>query len=173
MRRIYLLLALTTIFCVACGGQNNIKKAIDERAGVSEAAVTVSEPAVTEEANQEGPVDYSQVDLDLTNLNATMIYAEVYNIVTSPDSYVGQTIKMSGLFDTTTDEATGKQYFACIIPDATACCTQGIEFSLAGKKSYPEDYPKPGDKFTVVGVFSTYQEGGMTYCQLTQAKIVK
>ena len=33
-------------------------------------------------------------------------------------------------------------YHACVIPDATACCAQGIEFTLAGDHRWPDDYPE-------------------------------
>jgi len=70
------------------------------------------------------------------------------------------------------DESSDKYYFACIISDATACCSQGIEFVLTDGYSYPDDYPEEGGDVCVVGVFDTYQEGGYTYCTLRNARLV-
>ncbi len=112
------------------------------------------------------------VDVDLTALSSTMVYSEVYNMMSAPESYIGKTVKMSGNFAFYHDEASGKYYFACVIKDATACCSQGIEFILPESYSYPEDYPSPGDDITVIGTFDTYQEGEETYCTLRNATLL-
>ncbi len=109
------------------------------------------------------------IDVDLTVLSSTMVYSEVYNMMASPEEYVGKIVKMDGLFAYYLDEATGNYYFACIIQDATACCAQGIEFVLAGDYTYPDDYPEVNAEICVVGVFDTYQEGNYTYCTLRNA----
>jgi hypothetical protein len=113
------------------------------------------------------------IDVDLTNKSANMVYAEVYNMMVSPEDYVGKTIKMKGTFAQFHDETTDKYYFACIIKDAMACCSQGIEFVLNKKYKFPKDYPKEGDKICVVGVFETYKEGRETFCTLKNARLVK
>ena len=112
------------------------------------------------------------VDVDLTCLSSTMVYAEVYNIVSAPDEYIGKTMKMDGLFAVYHDEETDQYYYACLIQDATACCQNGIEFVPADAKKYPEDFPELGTTITVTGVFDTYQEGGYTYCTLREAKLI-
>ena len=112
------------------------------------------------------------VDVDLTCLSSTMVYAEVYNIVSAPDEYIGKTMKMDGLFAVYHDEETDQYYYACLIQDATACCQNGIEFVPADAKKYPEDFPELGTVITVTGVFDTYQEGGYTYCTLREAKLI-
>lgn len=111
------------------------------------------------------------IDVDLTSLSSTMVYSEVYNMMYDPDSYLGKTIKMDGLFTAYHDESTGNNYFACIIQDATACCAQGVEFVLTDDYSYPNDYPSEGDEITVTGVFDTYNEGDYMYCTLRDASL--
>lgn len=108
--------------------------------------------------------------IDLTALSGTMVYSEVYNMMYYPENYIGKTVKMSGSYAVYHDESTGKYYHACIISDATACCTQGIEFELTDDYSYPEDYPEEGGEICVEGVFDTYMEGEYTYCILRNAK---
>lgn len=122
-------------------------------------------------APTEKPAD-PNVDVDLTVLTPGMVYAEVYNIVTEPGSYIGKTMKMKGTFGVYYDEATGQYYFACLIQDATACCQNGIEFVLDGEHVYPDDYPELGSVITVTGVFDTYEDGGYTYCTLRTAKLI-
>ena len=83
-------------------------------------------------------------------------------------NYIGKKVRMEGLFSMV--EGEGRNYFTCIITDATACCSQGVEFSLKGDYNYPEDYPELGDPITVAGVFETYKEGSNKYCQLKDAE---
>lgn len=116
-------------------------------------------------------------DVDLTRLSSTMVYAEVYNMMMAPENYVGRTVKMKGQFALyqSTDEngniLPDQIYFACIIADATACCSQGIEFILEGNHVYPDDYPELGTEITVEGTFQTYEENGYMYAHLTDAKM--
>ena len=115
------------------------------------------------------------VDVDLTALSSTMVYAEVFNMMMNPNDYIGKTIKMHGSFAIGySNNADGTMntesiVFACVIADATACCSQGIEFVLSGEHTYPDDYPALSSEITVVGTFTTYEEYGMLYCTLTDA----
>ena len=71
-------------------------------------------------------------------------------MISFPDNYIGKTVKMQGQFTIyqATDEngafIPDKMFFACMIADATACCAQGLEFALAGKPVYPDEYPELG-----------------------------
>lgn len=109
-----------------------------------------------------------KVDVDLTALSSTMVYSEVYNMLTAPESYVGKTIKMTGGYSSFLDESTGAVYRVCMIADAAACCAQGMEFVLKDGMAYPE---MEAD-ITVVGTFQVYEENGTTYCHLVNAEIV-
>jgi hypothetical protein len=117
------------------------------------------------------PAEGAEIDVDLTALSSTMVYSEVYNMMSSPESYIGKTVKMKGLFAYYHDEATDAYYFACIIQDATACCASGIEFVPVASFDYPKDYPKNGAEVIVIGVFDTYLEGDARYCQLIAAQM--
>ncbi|MCR5310578.1 MAG: MSCRAMM family adhesin SdrC [Lachnospiraceae bacterium] len=107
------------------------------------------------------------VDVDLTKLSSTMVYSEVLNMMTYPDNYVGKTVRMSGLFASYHDDASGNDYYACVIQDATACCAQGIEFILNEDYSYPEGYKE----ICVAGTYDTYWEGEFRYCTLRNATL--
>ncbi|MBQ7706553.1 MAG: hypothetical protein IJT72_02090 [Lachnospiraceae bacterium] len=137
----------------------------------TEATTDTENEETTAEGPREATVVPPEIDVDLTKLSSTMVYSEVYNMMVDPESYEGKTIKAYGPFSVYTDETTGKVYFACIIQDATACCSQGLEFQLAGDYTYPEDYPNVGDMITVTGEFSTYTEDGYLYVSLLDAKL--
>lgn len=110
----------------------------------------------------------SEIDVDLTALSSTMVYSEVYNMLTAPESYVGKTVKMAGGYSSFLDETTGAVYRVCMIADASACCAQGMEFVLKDGMEYPE----METDITVVGTFQLYDENGTTYCHLVNAELV-
>ncbi|MCR5637976.1 MAG: hypothetical protein K6F97_03950 [Lachnospiraceae bacterium] len=105
------------------------------------------------------------VDVDLTLLSSTLVYAEVYNMMYYPEDYVGKIIKMKGSFNVYTDTEKGIDYLAVLVADAAACCQQGLEFTWEGHK-YPEDYPEMGTEMTVTGEVELYEEDGLMYLRI-------
>ena len=108
----------------------------------------------------------SKVDLDLTKMSATMIYSTIFDMLIMPEDYVEKIIKLSGWFETYTDPQTGEVYYAVVVPDATACCQQGLEFVWKGNHAYPDDFPKPGQNITVTGIYKMIENDGVTYTYL-------
>lgn len=108
----------------------------------------------------------SKVDLDLTKMSATMIYSTIFDMLIMPEDYVEKIIKLSVWFETYTDPQTGEMYYAVVVPDATACCQQGLEFVWKGNHTYPDDFPKPGQNITVTGIYKMIENDGVTYTYL-------
>ncbi|MGM9676743.1 MAG: hypothetical protein ACI3XW_03960 [Butyricicoccus sp.] len=139
-------------------------------------SVSDTAPEITEVAQVEKQ-KIVEIDLDLTKLSSTMVYAEVYNMITSPEEYIGRIVRMDGTFtiyqaiDDYGQVIPDTLYFACVIADATACCAQGIEFVLEGNYSYPDDYPELGSDITITGEFQTYEENGHTFVHLVDAAL--
>ena len=128
---------------------------------------TETETATTQQTEKSKSAD--GIDVDLTTLSSTAVYAEVWNMMAEPESYIGKTVKMKGIFAVYEDETTGQKYFACIIADALGCCQQGLEFILKGEHKYPDDYPTVDSEITVTGTFETYTEDKFTYCRIKDA----
>lgn len=128
--------------------------------GLSLSLVACSEPQQSEGV---------EVDVDLTQLSSTLVYAEVYNMAANPQDYVGKTVRMRGnLVYQVVNGQPNPDYLACMISDATACCAQGIEFVL----SQPlEEYPELGSMVTVSGELTTYESGEKTFLRLIDAKL--
>lgn len=143
-------------------------------ANVTQPQVVIITPSPVEKdiESQTATDNTQEYDVDLTALSSTMVYSEVYNMMVTPEEYVGKTIKMSGSFATFINEEDGRYIFGCVITDATACCAQGIEFELSDDYKYPDDYPKDGDTICVTGTFDTYQEEQFTYCTLRNARLL-
>ena len=156
MKKLFCLLLAALLLCTlaACGREDTAKKPAAEDA--------------------EGT---AAVDIDLTALSGIMVYSEVNSMISFPDNYIGKTVKMRGQFNIyqATDEngafIPDKMFFACMIADATACCAQGLEFALAGKPVYPDEYPELGAEITVIGEFQSYEENGMTWYHLANARL--
>ncbi len=122
--------------------------------------------------------NYKKGLLDLTKMSSTAIYSEVFNMMESPSEYDGREVQVIGNFAVAKDDKTGKKYFYCVVPDATKCCQQGLEFVLKNGDSYkyPDDYPAVDAEVKVRGVFESYtvkEAGDMQYCRLKDATIVK
>lgn len=107
------------------------------------------------------------VDVDLTVLTANMVYAEVYNMMMYPDSYLGKTVKVSGPYYPLYYDGTGNYYHYVMIEDALACCQNGMEFIWdEGNHTYPDEYPKEDDIIEIVGELKSYKEEQYTYYYL-------
>ena len=116
---------------------------------------------------------YAKADYDFSRMDKTMMYTQIYNMLKTPDKYKGKIVRMQGKFGHYYDEKTGKHYFGCVVMDATACCSTGMEFSRKGRHSYPENYPKLDEPIIVTGRFSSYKEGKELFCELADAEIEK
>ncbi len=132
--------------------------------GCAASSADTNAPAVTPE-----PL---KVDLDLSRLSGTVVYAQVYNLVSDYEAWLGKVIRMSGYYSTYEDTERGVVYHACVIPDATACCAQGIEFVRAGEYTWPDEYPEELTDITVTGRVALYEEDGTMYLHLEDAELV-
>ena len=152
-----------------CGG-----KAPAPSSSASSAPSSSSTP-LPQEPRPEPESQAGAVDVDLTTLSSTMVFAEVSSLVYDPIPYLGQRVRMEGIFSV--DHAytmegevdLSQNYFYCIIEDALACCAQGLEFSLAGDYAYPEDYPAEGDTIRVVGTVEFFEVNGFRHLRLGDA----
>lgn len=134
----------------------------------AEAKNTVAEVRETTETSGLQPVvstgsNTSKINLDLTKMSATMIYSTIFDMLIMPEDYIEKTIKLSGWFETYTDPQTGEMYYAVVVPDATACCQQGLEFVWPGDHKYPEDFPEIMQDITVTGIYKLIENDGITY----------
>ncbi|MBR6243274.1 MAG: hypothetical protein IKQ90_07260 [Ruminococcus sp.] len=126
-----------------------------------------------EEVSDEEKLPYSTegYDIVLTEPDPDLLFGQIYDMTFNADKYEGQSTIVKGYFNHFTDPA-NKEYNAVFVPDAAACCSQGIEFVLKGEHTFPDDYPEQGQEMVISGTFSSYDEYGVTYLQLLDADIV-
>lgn len=112
------------------------------------------------------------IDVDLTALSSTMVFAEVYNIMFHAEDYVGKTVKVQGQYAAYYFPEADQYYHAVIVADALACCAQGLEFVWDGSHQYPEDYPAPFTQIEISGVFRMGQDGENSYIYILTEELV-
>ena len=190
MKRIFCLLlaACMAVSLCACGkgrekdAGNDTLSSNEEASASAESIPTPKEQETPDEQQTPEEPEQTQtsadgVDVDLTVLSSTMVYSEVYNMLyNDPAHYLGKTVKARGgfsIYQLVTDGVLQPDpvAYACIIADATACCADGMEFVLEGDYTYPDDYPELGAEITVIGEFQSYEENGMTWYHLVNARL--
>ena len=108
-----------------------------------------------------------KIDYDLTNMSSTMIYAEVFNMLIEPEKYENKRVKMKGFF-TIYNEGSKDEVYSVIVPDATACCQQGIEFFY----DFKDNKPVANSEITVTGIFNVHMlSDGISYNYIKAEKI--
>ncbi len=175
MKTIIKILTLTAVLTCLAGCGNNLSEGTsnyNNTAVSADTQKTEDGTAASEEnsSNENGSVSDTEYDIDLTQMNSSMVYAQVADMVNNGNNYLGQTVKVKGPFSYF-KENDGREFFAVLISDATACCSQGIEFVLDGNYKYPDDYPALNTEIVVTGEFNYYKEGYATYCQLLHANM--
>ena len=184
MKRLFcLLLAVCMMVSLcACGkdseeGAGNDASSSNEESSASTESIPTPEDQQSPEESEQLQSYAGKVDVDLTVLSSTMVYSEVYNMLyNDPAHYLGKTVKARGTFSIyqlVTDGVLQPDpvSYACIISDATACCAEGMEFVLKDDLAYPDDYPELGAEITVIGEFQSYEENGMTWYHLVNARL--
>lgn len=193
-RAISLTICICTLILAGCGITYPDARIINETTGVKsilQSAMTEEESVSTSQSSEESisepdkaapdsesipensgsseDIIKKDVDIDLTVDNANLVYAEVFAMLYSPEEYIGKTVKMKGQFTFYYDEERNQYYYACIIADALACCSQGLEFIPAGECVYPDNFPPALTEIWVTGEFGVFEDDGTTYCALKDA----
>lgn len=131
----------------------------DNSGDATTSSLAVSENEQAQEAAAAKLADYD-VDIDTVNLNNNMVTAQMTAINQDPSSYLGKRIRVTGVYDQTYYEPTGKYYNYVLGYDETGCCAAwGIEF-------YGDEVPEKIEPYTsisMVGTISTYDEEGIAY----------
>lgn len=191
MKRLNIILLVFTCMLCACSSASSVRKVSDNTSqDVSDviadlAAKQEEEYLAQKEAddNEKAEPSDSQnaetdvklmewtepVDIDLTQMNATMIYSEVYQMMAEPQQYEGKTIRIYGMYTHFYEETKDRHYYACVVQDATACCASGLEFVLQDVYQWPDDYPENGDEIVLTGIFHVYEEENFMVMELKDA----
>ena len=83
-------------------------------------------------------VEEATIDFDLTDMSATMVYAQVYDLMLDATKYFDKTFKINGNLQKFNDHITNEEVYAIIIKDALGCCEQGIEVKFSEEEKPPQ-----------------------------------
>ncbi len=167
MKKPFLLLLAVLLLCgCGCAGNNTALQTTTDLKTVSETQTIASSPS----ENPLPDVDLSErdADVDLTCLDTQMAYVQLSNMMLTPEDYVGKTVKLRGKFAHAKEE--NKEFFVCYVLDATACCSQSLEFETDDVYPFPDGYPPEQSEITVYGVFDTYEYNGFQMYRLIHAE---
>lgn len=149
--------------------KSDTKKDVSKKEVTGDAGKGKSSKSKSKTNSNKSKTNSNKIDVDLNNLNANVVYSQVFLMMTEPDKFIGKRIRMSGQFNVYAAEEGNPsgvtEYYAIIIADAQACCQQGIEFVWPGH-TYPEGFPEVKSNASVTGIFEVYEENGKKYCRL-------
>lgn len=185
-RPLFLAVMILCICLTSCSKKHTERESVSESPTPSEQTHT-SEPTASEPPTEmpvqaaSSPVqEDAPIDIDLTQFNANMLYAEVYNMGMSPKNYKGKMIKLTGEFahfpkyvDREGNPTSDEQIYVCIVSDAMACCAAGVEFIPEKESSFWINFPEDGSKITVTGLCDIFldESGLFMIIQLDNATV--
>lgn len=123
-------------------------------------------------SNTDEVFDGEKLSLDLTKMSATMVYAEVFNMLIMPDQYDGKLIKVRGNFSRFVPNGKTEEVTTVVVSDALACCQQGLEFKITPGSPLEnqlknQSLPEPDSEIEIIGRFVLSQtEEGFDYFYL-------
>lgn len=159
----------TGVNAAAGDSDTGANAAADGNAEVNKTAAGSGEPAV----NGAAANGTDGIDVDLTKMSSIMVYSEVYNMMVEPETYIGKTIKIQGPYYASYWDQTDNYYHYVIIEDATACCTQGLEFIWDNNEhQFPDEYPEDYTEVEISGTFNKYEEEGQEFYYIAASDIV-
>lgn len=149
--------------------KSDTKKEVSKKEVAGDAGKGKASKTKSKTNSNKSKTNSNKIDVDLNNLNANVVYSQVFLMMTEPDKFIGKRIRMSGQFNVYAAQEGNPsgvtEYYAIIIADAQACCQQGIEFVWPGH-TYPEGFPEVKSNASVTGIFEVYEENGKKYCRL-------
>ncbi len=151
--------------------ENRVNEVIIQEESIASQEIEELDSNSESEEELTSNMNHEEVDVDLTVLSSTLVYAEIYDMMFYPENYIGKTVKMRGQYYSSYYEETGEYYHYVVIEDAAACCQQGFEFIWNGEHIFPDDYPSDGTEVEVIGIFDTYEELGRSYAYIATDEI--
>ena len=103
--------------------------------------------------------DDVSVDMDLSKMNASLSYAEAYNINTKPADYEGKVVRIKGTFSRGKLNGSSTEHYFIDVYDGT-CCTTWVAFKWDG------ELPSRGKTLVVTGTLKSKKGGGSYYPEI-------
>ena len=111
----------------------------------------------------------TEIDMDLSAMNANINYAQMVQVLNNPSAFAGKTICVKGKFNYS--EASGRAKI--IFSDAAGCCEIAMEFVPGTVMNYPEDYPALYTDIVVVGRLEAGGDAGEKWIRIEDAMLIR
>lgn len=171
---LFIMLCVVALILTGCGQKDMTDTTVNAVATAAPAQTVQTENPtavpIFSEAMGAPASESSAMEIDLTSMSSTMVYSYVFNMISTPDGFIGQRFRIRGTYDEQYWDQTKLTYHYIVIADATACCAQGLEFVLTDSNAA---YPQVGEEFEISGIFGTYEEEGNLYIQIVADSIKK
>ncbi|MCL2579990.1 MAG: membrane lipoprotein lipid attachment site-containing protein [Oscillospiraceae bacterium] len=117
------------------------------------------------------PMVGAEPDDGVITLNDRVFIAQVNDIFTNLEDYLGRTVRYEGRFKTGVMPLTGQDFYY-VVRYGPGCCGPEdgmVGFEVAWPNGWPEgqELPQPDDWIEVVGVFELYDEWGFDQLRVT------
>lgn len=162
MKKILLLFLILAVLLAGCGGNTSTADLSGKKPAAPKSTDTAPE-ALTDSGIGSSPTDADLNDIDV-DITEKMYVTYINEIYVNTDDYIGQRIRIEGMFQAYTDENTGITYYY-VYRTGPGCC--GNDGSMCGFEfTWDGEMPKDKDWIEVVGKLGTYEEDGWTYLTL-------
>ena len=178
-KKTILIVLLSTLLISGCANSGHMNSRKNPIASLfnSSSENSLDSALTSTSSDNSSKLTYDHIDIDLTTMNATMVYSQVYDMLDKPSSYINKVIKVTGPFRPYESYDPDYCYPAIVVQDATACCANGLEFLLYDvprcSMKGGNGYPLYNETATIIGRFETYIEDASLYVHLVDAIWVK
>ena len=118
-----------------------------------------------------GKAEEAPVTVDLTKMSNMMIYSLMYDILMKPEDYADQRMRLVGTYSPFKNPDTGLMEHTLIFYDVSYCCEVELRVNMKEEYQYPKDFPRDGNKMTVVGRFNVEEMDNKTICTLEDCEM--
>lgn len=113
-----------------------------------------------------GAMGEGKIDIDLSEVNDNLNYAQMKQVMADPQAYAGRTMCVRGKFSYS--EATGRSMI--VLCDASGCCEITLQFLLDGM-TYPDDFPPLYTDVAVTGRLEVLDDAGEPWVHFEDARM--
>jgi zinc transport system permease protein len=166
MKSVSIISAVAVFLFSGCGNAKTVSPA-------SNAAGTLS-VVLPQGVSEKGQVQVSQDsgEKKVVEIKEKMFIAQINDIYLNPEDYMGNTIKLEGLF---VSEQYGDEPYCFVIRYGPGCCgydgNAGFEIAWDKQDVANKTYPNNDDWVEAVGILQAYEEDGYPYLYLALSEL--
>jgi uncharacterized membrane protein YcgQ (UPF0703/DUF1980 family) len=109
----------------------------------------------------------------VTEIKEKMFIAQINDVYSNPEDYIGNTIKLEGLF--VSEQYGENEPYCFVIRYGPGCCgtdgNAGFEVAWNNQDAASKTYPDNDDWVEAVGILQTYEEDGYPYLYLALSEL--